>query len=136
MPDCVALFWHRTGSGIVNFFQSGIGLTGCWTVLHSGIKFLQCIFSSVVDPGSRIQDSAFFSVLLSRSRKEQHNFGGARAALNVMFNMGYFQKRTITNNFIAFSMHIGTGTYYNFRYTESEEKRMSSVNFYSLCRSG
>jgi hypothetical protein len=37
MPDCITLFRCRTGSGIVNVFQSGTGLTGCRTVRHSGI---------------------------------------------------------------------------------------------------
>ncbi len=38
MPDCVSLVRYRTCSGIVSFFQSGTGLTGCWTVWHSGIS--------------------------------------------------------------------------------------------------
>jgi hypothetical protein len=27
MLDCVSLFWYRTGSGIVNLFQSGTGFS-------------------------------------------------------------------------------------------------------------
>jgi hypothetical protein len=38
MLDCVSLVRHRTCSGIVIFFQSGTGLTGCRTVRHSGIS--------------------------------------------------------------------------------------------------
>jgi hypothetical protein len=38
MPDCVSLVRFRTCSGIVSFFQSGTGLTGCQTVWHSGIS--------------------------------------------------------------------------------------------------
>jgi hypothetical protein len=38
IPDCVSLVWYRTCSGIVSFFQSGTGLTGCRTVRHSGIS--------------------------------------------------------------------------------------------------
>jgi hypothetical protein len=38
MPDCVRLVRYRTCSGIVSFFQSGTGLTGCRTVRHSGIS--------------------------------------------------------------------------------------------------
>ncbi len=38
MPDCVFLVRYRTYSGIVSFFQSGTGLTGCQTVRHSGIS--------------------------------------------------------------------------------------------------
>ncbi len=37
MSDCVSLVHERTCSGIVSFFQSGTGLTGCRTVRHSGI---------------------------------------------------------------------------------------------------
>jgi hypothetical protein len=38
MPDCVSLVQYRTCSGIVTFFQSGTGLTGCRTLWHSGIS--------------------------------------------------------------------------------------------------
>jgi hypothetical protein len=38
MPDCVSLVRYRTGFGIVSFFQSGTGLTGCPTVRQSGIS--------------------------------------------------------------------------------------------------
>ncbi len=38
MLDCVSLVRYRTGFGIVSFFQSGTGLTGCRTVRHSGIS--------------------------------------------------------------------------------------------------
>jgi hypothetical protein len=34
MPDCVTLVWYRTCSGIVSFFQSSTGLTGCQTIRH------------------------------------------------------------------------------------------------------
>jgi hypothetical protein len=34
MPDCVGLVQYRTCSGIVSFFHSGTGLTGCRTVRH------------------------------------------------------------------------------------------------------
>jgi hypothetical protein len=34
MPDCVSLVRYWTGFGIVSFFQSGTGLTGCRTVRH------------------------------------------------------------------------------------------------------
>ncbi len=37
MPDCVSLVRYRTCSGIVSFFQSGTGLTGCRRVRHSSI---------------------------------------------------------------------------------------------------
>jgi hypothetical protein len=37
MPDCISLVRYRTVSGTVSFFHSGTGLTGCWTVRHSGI---------------------------------------------------------------------------------------------------
>ncbi len=36
--DCVTLIRYRTCSGIVSFFQSGTGLTGCQTTRHSGIS--------------------------------------------------------------------------------------------------
>jgi hypothetical protein len=36
MPDYVALFRYRTGSGIVSFIHSGTVLTRCRTVRHSG----------------------------------------------------------------------------------------------------
>jgi hypothetical protein len=38
ITDCVSLVRYRTCSGIVSFFQSGTGLTGCQTVRHSGIS--------------------------------------------------------------------------------------------------
>jgi hypothetical protein len=38
MPDWVSLVRYRTCFGIVSFFQSGTGLTGCRTVRHSGIS--------------------------------------------------------------------------------------------------
>jgi hypothetical protein len=38
LPDCVSLVRYRTCSGIVSFFHSGPGLTGCWTVQYSGIS--------------------------------------------------------------------------------------------------
>ncbi len=38
MSDCVRLVRYRTCSGIVSFFQSDTGLTGCRTVRHSGIS--------------------------------------------------------------------------------------------------
>jgi hypothetical protein len=38
MTDCVSLVQYRTCSGIVSFFQSGTGLTGCRTVQHSSIS--------------------------------------------------------------------------------------------------
>ncbi len=38
MPDCVSLVRYRTWSGIVSFFQSGIGLTGCQMVRYSDIS--------------------------------------------------------------------------------------------------
>ncbi len=38
MPDCASLVRYRTCSGIVSFFQSGTGLTGCQTVWHSDIS--------------------------------------------------------------------------------------------------
>jgi hypothetical protein len=37
MPDCLSLVRYRICSGIVSFFQSGTGLTGCRTVRLSGI---------------------------------------------------------------------------------------------------
>jgi hypothetical protein len=38
MPDCVSLVRYLTCSGIVSFFQSSTGMTGCRTVRHSGIS--------------------------------------------------------------------------------------------------
>jgi hypothetical protein len=38
VPDCVSLVRYQICSAIVSFFQSGTGLTGCRTVLHSGIS--------------------------------------------------------------------------------------------------
>ncbi len=38
MPDCVSLVRYRTCSGSISFFQSGIGLTRCQKVRHSGIS--------------------------------------------------------------------------------------------------
>jgi hypothetical protein len=38
MLDCVSLVRYWTVFGIVIFFQSGTGLTGCRTVQHSGIS--------------------------------------------------------------------------------------------------
>ncbi len=38
MPDYVSIVWYQTCSGIVSVFQSGTGLTRCWTVQHSGIS--------------------------------------------------------------------------------------------------
>jgi hypothetical protein len=38
MPDCITLILYRVGSGIVIDFQSGTGLTGCWTIRHSVSK--------------------------------------------------------------------------------------------------
>jgi hypothetical protein len=40
VPDCVPFFRYRTGFGIGIFVHSGIGLTGCPPVRHSGI--LKC----------------------------------------------------------------------------------------------
>ncbi len=37
MPTYGWLVWYRTCSGIVSFFHSGIGLTGCRTVQHNCI---------------------------------------------------------------------------------------------------
>jgi hypothetical protein len=37
MPDCVSFVRYQTNYGIVSFFQSGAGLTGCRTVWHTGI---------------------------------------------------------------------------------------------------
>jgi hypothetical protein len=37
MPDFIGLVRYQTCSGIVSFFHSGTGLTGCRTVLHSFI---------------------------------------------------------------------------------------------------
>ncbi len=38
MSDYVSLVRYWTGFGIVCFFKSGTGLTGCRTVRHSGIS--------------------------------------------------------------------------------------------------
>jgi hypothetical protein len=89
-----------------------------------------------------------FRVLRNRSRywscKELHHFGRAGTGTGALSRRGsgsgadgsdgsgskrdvqhgwIKKKRHKLNNFIAFSMHI----YYNFRYTESEEKRMSGL---------
>jgi hypothetical protein len=40
MPDCATLFRYRIVSGIVSFFQSGTGLTGCRTIRYSGTAVL------------------------------------------------------------------------------------------------
>jgi hypothetical protein len=39
MPDCAALIRYRKSSDIVRLFQSGTGLSGCWTIRHSGSPF-------------------------------------------------------------------------------------------------
>ncbi len=43
MQDCVILVRYRTGFGIISFFQSGTGQTGCRTVRHSGISIYMSI---------------------------------------------------------------------------------------------
>jgi hypothetical protein len=40
---CVSLVCYRTCFGIVSFFQSGTGLTGCQTVRHSSISIYNYI---------------------------------------------------------------------------------------------
>ncbi len=47
MPDRVSLVPYRTCSGIVSFFQSGTGLTGCRTVRHSGILYIQYMYLDI-----------------------------------------------------------------------------------------
>jgi hypothetical protein len=37
MPDCVSLVRYRACSGIVSFFQSGTGLTGCRIYMYMDI---------------------------------------------------------------------------------------------------
>jgi hypothetical protein len=49
MPDCATLFRYRIVSGIVSFFQSGTGLTGCRKIRYSRTAVLRnrkifCLF--------------------------------------------------------------------------------------------
>jgi hypothetical protein len=54
MSDCVTLLRYRTTYGIVSFFQSGTGLTGCQTDRHSGIQKVFSVCTKMLKTGTKI----------------------------------------------------------------------------------
>ncbi len=73
MPDRVNLVRYRTCSGIVSFFQSGTGLTGCRTVRHSGISIYMCM--DIDMDMEHVHGHAVWTWTCSMDMDTQHGFG-------------------------------------------------------------
>jgi hypothetical protein len=75
MPYCVSLVWYQTCSGIVSFFQSGIGLTGCRTVRHSGISIY--MYMDIDMDIEHAHGHGVWTWTCSMDMDTQHGFGHA-----------------------------------------------------------
>jgi hypothetical protein len=66
---CIILFRYRTGPGVVNFFQSGTGLTGCRIVQYSDIQYCGAV-AHIYDPKIRIKISMALGTIAVRLREQ------------------------------------------------------------------
>jgi hypothetical protein len=77
MPDCVSLVRYRTFSAVVSFFQSGTGLTGCWTVRHSSISIYVYMDIDIDMDMQHGHGHALWTWTCSMGMDTQHNFDNA-----------------------------------------------------------